>query len=324
MNFIVLIILQDKRQIVTFVKDKIFMISIEPKELSTKDLHGYLLSSVGPRPIALASTIDKENRPNLSPFSFFNVFSANPPIAIFSPARRVRNNTTKHTLENILHIKEVVINVVPFSIVEQCSLSSSEYGPETNEFKKSGLTAIPSDLILPFRVKESPVQMECKVNEIIALGNQGGAGNLVVCEIIKIHIDESILGTDRKIDPHKLDLVGRMGANWYCRASGDSIFEVEKPNTKLGIGFDALPNSIKNSTVLSGNDLAKLANIHSFTESIGIDKSKENSDIAILFKSSSNKVNARKELHRQAKILLAKNNITEAWKILLIDKLNNL
>ena len=323
-NFIVNFILHYKSQIVTFVKDIRFMYSIDPKKLSTKDLHGYLLSSIGPRPIALASTIGKENRPNLSPFSFFNIFSTNPPIAIFSPARRVRNNTTKHTLENIMHIKEVAINVVPFYLVEQCSLSSSEYSSTINEFKKSGLTAISSDLIRPFRVKESPVQMECKVKEIIALGNEGGAGNLVVCEIIKIHISEKILGNDKKIDPHKLDLVGRMGGNWYCRASGSSLFQVKKPNAKLGIGIDSLPDSIKNSSVLSGNDLAKLANIHSLSETVDNDKSKEISDIAKIFHSSSKKENATKELHLQAKNLLAKNNVAEAWKILLIDKLNKI
>ena len=299
------------------------MISLDPKELGTKDLHGYLLSCVGPRPIALASTIDLNNRPNLSPFSFFNIFSANPPIAIFSPARRVRNNTTKHTLENVSHIKEVVINVVPFAIVEQCSLSSTEYGSGINEFEKSGLTAVPSDLIKPFRVKESPVQMECKVKEIIALGEQGGAGNLVICEIIKIHIAEHILDTDKKINPDKLDLVGRMGHNWYCRASGDAIFKVEKPNSKLGMGFNRLPNSIKKSVILSGNDLAKLANVHSLAEIKYIDKLKENSDIAKLFHSSSNKEKAREQLHQRAKNLLAENNIIQAWKILLIDKLNS-
>lgn len=298
------------------------MISLNPKELGTKDLHGYLLSCVGPRPIALASTIDLDNRPNLSPFSFFNIFSANPPIAIFSPARRVRNNTTKHTLDNVQQVKEVVINVVPFALVEQCSLSSTEYGPETNEFEKSGLTAIPSDLIKPYRVKESPVQMECKVKEIIPLGDQGGAGNLVICEIIKMHIAEHILDADQKIDPHKLDLVGRMGSNWYCRASGEAIFNIEKPNSKLGMGFDELPNSIKKSVVLSGNDLAKLANVHSLAKTKDIDKLKENSDIARIFNLSPNKEKAREELHQQAKNLLAQNNILGAWKILLIDKLN--
>ena len=239
------------------------MLEINPKDLSTKDLHGHLLSSVGPRPIALVSTIDNEGRLNLSPFSFFNVFSANPPIAIFSPARRVRNNTTKHTLQNAALTKEVVINVVSYPIVEQTSLSSTEYKEGVNEFIKSGLTPIKSIHVKPYRVKESPVQMECIVKEIISLGEERGAGNLVVCEIVKMHISENILNEHNQIDPNKIDLVGRMGGNWYCRASNNSLFEVQKPNSKIGIGYDQLPQHIRNSNILSGNDLAKLANVES-------------------------------------------------------------
>jgi flavin reductase (DIM6/NTAB) family NADH-FMN oxidoreductase RutF len=202
------------------------MLTIDPKELNTKELHGYLMGSVGPRPIALASTIDENERPNLSPFSFFNIFSANPPIAIFSPSRRSRDNSTKHTLENASKTKEVVINLVSYNIVEQMSLSSADFSKGVNEFTKSGFTPVPSEKVKPFRVKESPVQLECVVQDIISMGNEGGAGNLVICEIVKIHISEHVLDTNKQIDPHKIDLVGRMGGNWYCRASGESIFKV--------------------------------------------------------------------------------------------------
>jgi flavin reductase (DIM6/NTAB) family NADH-FMN oxidoreductase RutF len=301
-----------------------YMLTIDPKELTTKDLHGYLLSSVGPRPIALASTIDSAGRPNLSPFSFFNVFSANPPIAIFSPARRVRNNTVKHSLENAQSTGEVVLNVVSYNIVEQMSLSSTEYEKGVNEFTKSGFTALPSLHVKPFRVKESPVQMECIVKNIIPLGDEGGAGNLVICEIIKIHISKSVLTEEQKIDPHKLDLVGRMGANWYCRASGESIFEVQKPNTGIGIGYDNLPKGIKNSFILSGNDLAKLASIKKLPSDIDVDKFKENMDIAHLLNTTSDDEEAREELHQMAKVLIEKNQIVNAWKTLLIDKLNRI
>ena len=239
------------------------MLQINPKDITTGELHQYLLGAVGPRPIALASTIDKDGNSNLSPFSFFNVFSANPPIAIFSPARRVRNNTTKHTLENILENNEVVINVVSYDIVQQTSLSSTEYDCGVDEFIKSGLTPIKSNLIKPFRVKESPVQMECTVNDVISLGKQGGAGNLVICEIKMLHINKNILNDAGAIDPNKIDLVGRMGGNWYCRSSKDALFEVEKPLRNLGIGVDNIPSEIRNSHILSGNDLGMLGNVES-------------------------------------------------------------
>ena len=229
------------------------MLTIDPKELNTKELHGYLMGSVGPRPIALASTVDEMGRPNLSPFSFFNVFSANPPIAIFSPARRSRDNGIKHTLENASETKEVVINLVSYNIVQQMSLSSSEFSKGVNEFTKSGFTPIPSDMVKPFRVKESPVQLECTIKDIISMGDEGGAGNLVICEIVKMHISDQVLDANKQIDPHKIDLVGRMGGNWYCRASGDSIFKVEKPGGKKGIGFDGLPKRILKSFILTGN-----------------------------------------------------------------------
>ena len=229
----------------------IMMISIEPKELTPAKLQGYLQSAVAPRPIAFASTIDKNGKPNLSPFSFFNVFSSNPPILIFSPARRVRNNTIKHTLINCEATKQVVINVVNYDIVHQASLSSTEYADGVNEFLKSGLTMLPSDMVKPYRVAESPVQFECKVNEIIALGTDGGAGNLIICEVLKIHIKEEILDENGMIDQYKIDLVSRLGGNWYSR-SNQGLFEVEKPLTTLGVGVDAIPDFIKKSIFFDG------------------------------------------------------------------------
>ncbi len=236
------------------------MISITPQELTTQKLHGYLLGAVSPRPIAFASTINADGQVNLSPFSFFNVFSANPPVMIFSPARRVKDNTTKHTLENVLKIPEVVINIVSHDMVQQMSLSSSEYAKGVNEFEKAGFTEIPSDLIKPPRVAESPVQFECKVNKVIALGSEGGAGNLIIAEVVKLHLDKSILDEKEKIDPLKIDTIARMGGNWYSRAKV-GLFEVEKPIRTLGIGVDALPDSIRNSTILTGNDLGLLGNV---------------------------------------------------------------
>ena len=298
------------------------MLEINPKDLSTKDLHGYLLSSVGPRPIALVSTIDNEGRPNLSPFSFFNVFSANPPIAIFSPARRVRNNTTKHTLQNAASTKEVVINVVSYPIVEQTSLSSTEYKEGVNEFIKSGFTPLESIEVKPYRVKESPVQMECTVKEIISLGEEGGAGNLVVCEIVKMHISENVLNEHHQIDPNKIDLVGRMGANWYCRASNTSLFEVQKPNSKIGIGYDQLPQHIRNSHILSGNDLAKLANVESLPSMEDVEKFKGNKDLVNILKSSVDEKQTRENLHYHCKKLLQENKVLDAWSTLLIENPN--
>ncbi len=235
------------------------MLSILPQEVSTGKLHGYLLSAISPRPIAFASTVDDLGNVNLSPFSFFNVFSANPPILVFSPARRVRDNTTKHTLENILINKEVVINIVNYDMVQQMSLSSTEYPAGVNEFLKSGLTEVASDIVKPPRVQEAPVQFECKVNDVIALGNQGGAGNLIIAEVVKLHIKETILDADGKIDANKIDAVARMGGNWYNR-SREGMFEVIKPIKTRGIGVDGLPISIKNSTILTGNDLGILGN----------------------------------------------------------------
>ena len=231
-------------QFYTFVETQISMVSISPKDISPLKLQGYLQSAVGPRPIAFASTLDKNGNPNLSPFSFFNVFSSNPPVLIFSPARRVRDNTIKHTLINCEATREVVINVVNYEIVQQMSLSSTEYADGVNEFLKSGLTMLPSEVVKPFRVAESPVQFECKVNEIISLGTEGGAGNLIICEVVKLHIDESILDENGNIDQHKIDLVSRMGANWYSR-SNEGLFEIPKPLATLGIGVDQIPDFVK-------------------------------------------------------------------------------
>ena len=298
------------------------MLTIDPKELNTKELHGYLMGSVGPRPIALASTVDEMGRPNLSPFSFFNVFSANPPIAIFSPARRSRDNGIKHTLENASETKEVVINLVSYNIVQQMSLSSSEFSKGVNEFTKSGFTPIPSDMVKPFRVKESPVQLECTIKDIISMGDEGGAGNLVICEIVKMHISHQVLDANKQIDPHKIDLVGRMGGNWYCRASGDSIFKVEKPGGKKGIGFDGLPKRILKSFILTGNDLAKLAGVEVLPTTEDVNRYKDNTDIAHILHTTTDDEEAREELHYHAKALLEENKIVEAWSTLLIDKLN--
>src|SRR5690606_9637232 len=224
------------------------MISIETGSIPVPRLHAYLLGAVGPRPIALASTIDAQGRPNLAPFSFFNIFSANPPVLIFSPARRGRDNTTKHTYHNVKNLKEVVINVVNFDMVQQTSLASTEYAEGVNEFEKAGFTALASDMVAPFRVKESPVHFECKVREVIELGQEGGAGNLVICEVLKMHIKESVLDENGIIDQQKIDTVGRMGGDFYCRASGSALFEVAKPLRTLGIGVDQIPDDIRNST----------------------------------------------------------------------------
>ncbi len=292
------------------------MISIEPKDLSPVKLQGYLQSSVGPRPIAFASTIDKNGTPNLSPFSFFNVFSSNPPILIFSPARRVRDNTTKHTLTNVEATREVVINVVNFDIVQQASLSSTEYPTGVNEFLKSGLTQIPSDLVKPYRVAESPVQFECKVNQIISLGNEGGAGNLIICEVVKIHINETILDESGNIDQHKIDLVSRLGANWYSR-SNQGLFEVPKPLTTLGIGVDQIPDFIKQSNVFNGNDLGMLGNIEALptTEEVTIFVKENFSVKGILSTDDEHKI------HLMAKDFLQKGDVISAWKVLLAERI---
>lgn len=288
------------------------MLSISSKDLSPAQLQSYLQGAVSPRPIAFASTIDASGKPNLSPFSFFNVFSTNPPILIFSPARRVRDNTTKHTLENVMTTKEVVINVVNYDIVQQMSLSSTEYEKGVNEFIKAGLTQIPSHLVKPYRVAESPVQFECKVNQIIPLGQEAGAGNLVICEVLKIHINEAILDENGVIDQYKIDLVSRMGGNWYSR-SNQGLFEVPKPLSKLGIGVDQIPDFIKKSLIFDGNDLGMLGNIESLPsqEEISIFVNENFAVKGILSSDDQDKI------HLKAKEYLNKQDILSAWKVLL-------
>ena len=288
------------------------MISIDPKDLSTGKLHSYLLGAVTPRPIAFASTIDKKGKVNLSPFSFFNVFSANPPILIFSPARRGRDNTTKHTYENVLEVKEVVINIVNYAMVQQMSLSSTEYPKGVNEFLKAGLTPIPSEKVKPPRVAESPVQFECMVNDVVQLGKEGGAGNLVICEVVKIHIDESILDENQTIDQHKIDTVSRMGGNWYSRANA-GMFEVPKPLTTLGVGVDKIPLQIKSSKVLTGNDLGMLGNIEAIPTEKEVNEfvSKNIKVRTVLSSSDTN------EIHKLAQNYLQNGDMPSAWKVLL-------
>ena len=244
------------------------MLTINTSDISPLELQGYLQSAIAPRPICLASTIDKAGQVNLSPFSYFNLFSMNPPICIFSPSRRVRDNTTKHTLENLKEVPECVINIVNYAMVQQVSLSSCEYSKDINEFTKAGFTQIPSDLVAPPRVAESPIQLECTVAQIIALGEKAGAGNLVLAEIKRIHISESVLNANNKIDQAKLDLVARLGGDWYARINEQNLFEVTKPNTQLGMGFDMLPTFIREREALSNNEKAQLANCTTLPESI--------------------------------------------------------
>lgn len=293
------------------------MLSIDPKDLPIPQLHGYLLGAVGPRPIAFASTIDENGNPNLAPFSFFNVFSANPPIMVFSPARSGRTNATKDTFKNVKKIKEVVINIVDYSMVHQMSLASSPYAPNVDEFTKSGFTKLDSETIKPYRVAESPVQFECVVNEVIELGQEGGAGNLVICEVKRIHINEAILGEDGKIDQHKIDLVSRMGGNWYCRADENSMFEIKKPITTCGIGMDEIPGDILNSTILTGNDLGQLGGIEELPNETDVNEHKliELSELFMDLEDDQPKLEL--ELHKLAKELLIENKLDEAWKTLL-------
>jgi flavin reductase (DIM6/NTAB) family NADH-FMN oxidoreductase RutF len=288
--------------------------TINPKDISTPELHGLLLGSISPRPIAFASTVDKDGNVNLSPFSFFNVFSANPPIMIFSPARRVRGNTTKHTLDNAIATKEVVINVVNYAMVQQMSLSSSEYAQGVNEFDKAGFTEVPSETVNPPRVKESPVSFECKVNEIVHLGTEGGSGNLIICEVIKIHLDTGILDNNGKIDPHKIDTVARMGGNWYSRASGNSIFEIPKPLSSVGVGVDKIPKAIRCSEVLTGNELGILGTVE-LIPSADIEM-----DIAEVKEIITSNTKVEERLHQLAKGYIAKNQIEIAWSVLMANK----
>jgi flavin reductase (DIM6/NTAB) family NADH-FMN oxidoreductase RutF len=293
------------------------MITLDPKDLPIPKLHGYLLGAIGPRPIAFASTVDENGVNNVSPFSFFNVFSAAPPILIFSPARNGRTNTTKDTYNNVKAIPEVVINIVNFDILHQMSLASSPFAPGVDEFVKAGLTPIPSDTIRPMRVAEAPVQFECKVIEVKELGDQGGAGNLVICEVTKIHIHEEVLDADGMIDQKKINLVARMGGNWYCHANEDSMFEITKPVTTIGIGFDNLPEDIKESKVLTGNDLAQLAGVVELPNETDVNEYKllELSDLFVTLEDTPAEL--EQALHHRAKQLIENNDINGAWMTLL-------
>lgn len=284
------------------------MTSFVPKDCTVQQMQALLSSAVAPRPIAFASTIDAEGNPNLSPFSFYNIFSSNPPILIFSPARRVRDNTTKHTLQNVQDVPEVVINVVHYGMIQQMSLSSTEYAKGVNEFDKSGLTMLKSELVRPFRVAESPIQMECKVIEIKPLGQDKGAGNLVICKVLKLHVSDEVQNIKGEIDQEKLDLVARGGGSYYIRAK-DGFLEIPKPLRTLGIGIDALPEELRNSTVLTGNDLGLLGNVEALPTQNEIDdfcKNQEHKNIKTV-----------KELHQKAQDYLREGQVQKAWCILL-------
>jgi flavin reductase (DIM6/NTAB) family NADH-FMN oxidoreductase RutF len=291
--------------------------SFDPKEINPGKLHAYLLGGVAPRPIAFASTVDSEGRVNLAPFSYFNVFSANPPILIFSPARRGRDNTTKHTYENVLEVPEVVVNMVDYNTVHACSLASTEYDKGVNEFIKAGLTEEPSDLIKPPRVLEAPASFECKVLRVDSFGDNPGAGQLVVCEILKMHFRNDILNSEGVPDPEKIDLVGRAGGNFYVRASGDALFEVPKPIANLGIGVDNISNDIRTSSVLTGRHLAMLGNIEKLPDETEVNDFKlmELSEIFLELQDDGSALEL--QLHNHAVALLDNGDVNGAWKTLL-------
>lgn len=288
---------------------------IDLHELSAPQKQYYLQHVIAPRPICFASTIDKEGQVNLSPFSFFNMFSSNPPIVIFSPSRRVRDNTTKHTLGNVLEVPEVVINIVTYNMVRQTSLASCEYPKGVNEFIKAGFTPEPATLVKPPMVKESQIKLECRVNEVKSLGQEGGAGNLVICEVLRMHIADELVDEQGKLDQRKIRHVARLGGDWYCVVSEESLFHVEKPNTQLGIGFDGLPATIRHSSILSGNELGQLANV---TEVPVVDASFDDAHLRqIIQYYSLTPEEMEKELHRYASRLLAQEKVKEAWQVLL-------
>lgn len=288
---------------------------INPKDITTPQRQNYLQHAIAPRPICFASTIDKAGNVNLSPFSFFNLFSSDPPVVIFSPSRRVRDNSTKHSLQNVLEVPEVVINIVDYDMVQQTSLASCEFPKGVNEFIKAGFTPEPARLVKPPMVKESKVKLECQVLEIKPLGDKGGAGNLVICEVMLVHIDDSILNENNMIDQRKLHHVARLGGDWYCKVDESNLFIVEKPNIKLGIGIDVLPEHVRNSTVLSGNNLGQLGNVHELPV---IDPSFEDDHLKqIVQYYSVNPQEMEKELHTYAKKLLDEGKVREAWQVLL-------
>lgn len=296
------------------------MLTIDVSELSPAQLQNYMQYAVAPRPICFATTIDQAGNINLSPFSFFNMFSTNPPLCIFSPARRVRDNTTKHTLENILEVKECVINIVNYPMVQQMSLSSTEYAKGVNEFEKAGFTMQPSILVKPPRVAEAPVQMECIITEVIHLGDKPGAGNLILAEVKLIHIREDILDDEGKIDQVKIDLVARLGGDWYCRVTPENLFKVAKPLTTLGIGIDALPSGVRNSYVLTGNDLGMLGNLENIPSEDEIDLIRNHPGVKeVLDATIGDGVNRQRELHELAKEMLGRGEILDALKVVLLE-----
>ena len=285
------------------------MLTIDPKKVSVPEFHGYLVGAVTPRPIAFASTIDSQGNVNLSPFSFFNCFGANPPLLIFSPARRGRENTTKHTYENVLEVPEVVIHILSYAMVQQASLASADYPKGVNEFRKAGFTEVASTAVRPPRVGEAPVAMECKVIQVIQTGTMGAAGNLVICQVLMMHVKEEVLDDDKKIDPFKLDAVARLGRDWYCRVQGNAIFKVPRPSGRQSIGIDQLPEAIRNSKILTGNDLGLLATVEKIPES---------GDELIL---KDNRIHAAMQkgvdaVHRLAQQYLEEGRVGEAWAVL--------
>lgn len=293
------------------------MASFTPSEMSIPEVHGFLLTAVSPRPIAFASTVDKEGNPNLAPFSFFNVFSSRPPVMIFSPARSGRTGKTKDTLNNVLEVSEVVINIVNYPMVHQMSLASSPYASDVNEFEKAGFTPVASETIKPFRVKESPAQFECIVREVISLGDHGGAGQLVIAEVQRFHIHDDLLTPEGKLDPVKLDAVARNGANWYTRANADTMFEVTKPITTIGIGLDQIPEDIRSSHILSGNDLGQLGNVEELPNETDVNEYKLIDLSEVFMDLEDEPAKLEQTLHQRAKDLLAEGKVDEAWMTLL-------
>lgn len=295
------------------------MLTLNTSDLTPVQLQNYLQYAIAPRPICFASTIDAEGNINLSPFSFFNMFSTNPPICVFSPSRRVRDNTTKHTLENVLEVKECVINIVNYDMVQQMSLASTEYVKGVNEFEKAGFTMLKSDLVQPPRVAEAPVQFECIVNEVIALGDGHGAGNLILAEIKRIHINEAILDAEGKIDQQKIDLVARLGGDWYCRVTADNLFKVAKPLAKLGIGVDSLPHAVRYSKVLTGNDLGMLGNVEVLPSDEAVDLISNHAEVKeVLDATIGDATNRERELHELAKKFLNNGEVEFALKVVLL------
>ncbi|PZD77759.1 flavin reductase family protein [Mesonia sp. K7] len=287
------------------------MYTLDPNDIPAKKMYGMMVSAIGPRPIAFASTLDKNGNPNLAPFSFFNMVGSKPPTMIFSPVIRMLDDSSKHTLQNVLETKEVVINVVNHAIVQQTSFASSDFADGVNEFEKAGLTMLASEKVKPFRVKESPVQFECKVNDVVALGKKGGAGNIVICEVLKMHISESVLDEERKIDQYKLDQVARMGGNYYTRAKA-GIFEIPKPLEHIGIGVDQMPTNIRQSKTLTGNDLGKLATVKDLPSKKEVDNFITQQNLSNLIANLS-----EEEIHQKAQDFLEKEEVVSAWKILL-------